>query len=325
MWQFLGRRLVQSAVIVFLVATITFLLLQLAPGDPCTHLQEGQGVGADVLERCRERGGFNRPIHEQYFLFLGSLLRGDLGYSSANRGLPVWHVIGPAIPNTLLLAGAALCINFLIGIAVGTYQAARAHSRADRILTVATVVFFSIPVFWLGLVLIMFVAESVSWIPTGNVTTPALYESLSIMGRVLDRLRHLMLPALTLGLVSASVTARYQRAAMLETITADFIRTARAKGLSERLVMTRHALRNALLPIITLLGFSLPVLLSGSVLVEQVFSWRGMGWITWNGILQRDYHVVTAAAILAGAMVVAGNFVADLLYRVADPRTEGRS
>ncbi len=325
MWRFLGRRLVQSAVIVFLVATITFVLLQLAPGDPCTHLQEGQGIGADVLERCRERGGFNRPIHEQYLLFLGALLRGDLGYSSANRGLPVWDIIGPAIPRTLLLAGAALCINFLVGIAVGTYQAARAHSRADRILTVATVVFFSMPVFWLGLVLIMFVAESVSWIPTGNAMTPALYESLSLVGRVLDRLRHLLLPALTLGLVSASVTARFQRAAMLDTITADFIRTARAKGLSERLVMARHALRNSLLPIITLLGLSLPVLLSGAVLVEQVFAWRGMGWITWSGILQRDYHVVTAAAILAGVMVVTGNLLADLLYRVADPRTEGRS
>ena len=169
--------------------------------------------------------------------------------------------------------------------------------------------------------LFLLIAEPVSWVPTGGVTTPAIYESLSLAGRLLDRLKHLILPALTLGLVSAAVTARYQRAAMLETVTADFIRTARAKGLSERLVMGRHALRNSLLPIITLLGLSLPVLLSGSVLVEQVFAWNGMGLITVTGILQRDYHVVTAAAILAAIMVVVGNLISDILYRVADPRT----
>jgi peptide/nickel transport system permease protein len=320
-WSYLARRLAQSAVIVVLVATFTFVLLQLAPGDPCTNLQEGRSVSGDVVERCRRQYGLDRPILEQYVLYLSNLARGTLGYSSANRGIPVWDIIGPAIPRTMLLAAAALLINFTLGIAVGTYQAARANSRADRVLTVVTVVFFSMPVFWLGLVLILLVAEPITWIPASGTTTPVIYETLGFFGRALDRLRHLMLPALTLGMVSAAVTARFQRAAMLDTITADFIRTARAKGLRERTVLLHHALRNSLLPIITLFGLTMPVLLSGSVLVEQVFGWNGMGWITITGILQRDYHVVTAAAILAAFLVVIGNLVADLLYHVADPRT----
>ncbi len=325
MWSYIARRLMQSVLIISVVATVTFILLHLAPGDACSHLGEGRAVEPEIIDRCRRNLGLDKPIVVQYVLFFRNLLQGDLGYSSGSLGQPAADVILGVLPRTLLLAGAALFIDFAIGIAAGTYQSAHYNTRTDRIITTITVVFFSVPVFWLGLVLILLIAEPIGWIPAVGFTTPVIYESLSPIGKVLDILRHLMLPALTLGIVSAAFTARHHRAAMLETITADFIRTARAKGLTERLVLWRHTMRNALLPVITLFGLSLPVLLSGAVLVESVFGWNGMGWVTLQGILRRDYHVVTGAAILAAAMVVVGNLVADVLYWLADPRTRSEA
>ncbi len=253
-------------------------------------------------------------------------MRGDFGYSfSLNR--PALDVIREVIPNTLILALAALVVDFSIGITVGTVQGARPHSRVDDTLTVVTVILFSMPVFWFGLMLIMVFAGQLHWFPAGGAVSPAAYSTLSLFGKIADRLTHLILPAITLGLISAAGTARYHRGAMLDTITQDFIRTARAKGLSERAVMLRHALRHAILPAVTLFGLSLPVLLSGAVLVEAVFGWNGMGRLSVDSIFRRDYHVVTGAAILAAVMVVGGNLLADILYRVVDPRTrvEGTS
>ncbi len=321
-----ARRIAQAAAIVFLVATATFVLLQLAPGDPFSPQEESSRVPPSVIEQHRRNFGLDQPIHVQYWRYLSNLVRGDFGYSfSLNR--PALDVIREVIPNTLILALAALVVDFSIGIAIGTVQGARPHSRVDDTLTVVTVILFSIPVFWFGLMLIMVFAGQLHWLPAGGAVSPAAYSALPFFGKIADRLTHLILPAITLGLISAAGTARYHRGAMLDTITQDFIRTARAKGLSERAVMLRHALRHAILPAVTLFGLSLPVLLSGAVLVEAVFGWNGMGRLSVDSIFRRDYHVVTGAAILAAVMVVAGNLLADILYRVVDPRTrvEGAS
>jgi peptide/nickel transport system permease protein len=179
---------------------------------------------------------------------------------------------------------------------------------------------YSVPTFWLGLIVLLVFGQWLHWFPVGGLTDAVLYPSLSWGGRIADRLWHLALPALTLGLVGAAGTARYQRAAMLETLHQDFVRTARAKGVGERRVITRHVLRNALLPIITLFGLALPFLLTGAVLIENIFSWPGMGRLATNAIFQRDYPLVTATAMIAAAMVVAGSLVADVLYHAADPR-----
>jgi peptide/nickel transport system permease protein len=226
-----------------------------------------------------------------------------------------------AIPNTLLLAGAALLIDFALGIGIGVLQAVRRRTWTDRLLSFVTVGLYSTPVFWLGLVLIYVFGEQLGWLPVGGAIDPASHAGLSPLGRLADRLHHLVLPALTLGVVGASVTARYQRAAMLEVIGQDFVRTARAKGLRDRLVLLRHALRNALLPVITLAGLAFPVLLSGAVLVETVFAWPGLGRLAADAVLRRDYPLVTGTALLAAAMVVVGNLLADLAVRAADPRT----
>lgn len=314
------RRTLQGAATVFLVGTATFVLLQLAPGDPFAATQESRFVSPSVIEQHRRNFGLDQPVHVQYLRYVGNLVRGDFGYSFALHR-PAWDVIKAAIPNTVILALAALTIDFGLGIAVGTIQGARAKSAIDDTLTVVMLVLFSVPVFWLGLMLILVFSEGLGWFPAGGVVTASVYGALPFWGKVGDRLAHLALPAIALGLVGAAGTARYHRGAMLDTVTQNFIQTARAKGLSERVVMFRHALRHALLPAVTLLGLSLPLLLSGAVLVEPVFGWRGLGQVAVDAIQRRDYHVVTGAAILAATMVVAGNLAADALYRVVDPRT----
>jgi len=219
-----------------------------------------------------------------------------------------------------VLAGTALALDLLLGLALGVYQAVHARRLPDVGLGLATLFLNSVPTFWLGLLLLLVFGEWLRWFPVGGVVDPVLHGSLPWAGRIADRLWHLALPALTLGAVGAAATARYQRAAVLEVVGQDYVRTARAKGLPERRVVLVHALRNALLPLVTLLGLSLPFLLTGAVLVESVFAWPGMGKLAADAIFRRDYPVVLAAAMAASAMVVLGNLLADVLYAVADPR-----
>jgi peptide/nickel transport system permease protein len=233
----------------------------------------------------------------------------------------VLDVFKGALPNTLLLAVAALLVDFTLGIAIGTAQGMHPGSRLDRAWSAVTLTLYSIPPFWLGLMAILVFAQQHHWLPAGGAVDPGSYPLLSPLGQAVDRVRHLVLPALTLGLIGAAATARYQRAAILDVVRQDFIRTARAKGLSERAVALRHALRNALLPIVTLFGLAFPMLLSGAVLVEYVFSWPGMGKLAVDAIDQRDYFVVTGAAILVACTVVVGNLIADVLTWLVDPRT----
>jgi peptide/nickel transport system permease protein len=317
------RRLAASIAIVWAVVTLTFILIHLAHGSPFLP-EQGQDFDAATLDRLRRDWGLDRPLPEQYVLYLRNLVRGNLGESFALHR-PVAAALAEALPNTFALAFTALILDFALGLALGVYQAARERRFGD--ITLGNVALFvnSMPTFWLGLVLLLVLAQRLGWFPVGGPHDPVLCPRVNSLRCVADFAWHLTLPALTLGLVGAAGTARYQRAAMLEVVRQDFVRTARAKGLRERRVLLRHALRNALLPLITLFGLTFPFLLTGAVLVEWVFAWPGMGRLAVTAILQRDYPIVTAAALVASVMVVLGNLLADALYGVADPRIRVRA
>jgi ABC-type dipeptide/oligopeptide/nickel transport system permease component len=312
------RRLAAGIAIIFAVVTLTFAAVHLAPGEPFLPA-DGRPMKPEAVERLRRVYGLDRPLPEQYVRYLGALAHGELGESFSRRQ-PVATMIGNALPNTLLLAGAALLLDFTLGIAIGIFQAARVRRRSDAALTHLTLFFYSMPTFWLGLVLLLVFGQWLHWFPVGGIVDPVVHDALPWLGRVVDRLRHLVLPALTLGLIGAGGTARFQRAALLEALGHDYVRTARAKGLTESAVLLRHALRDALLPVIALLGIALPFLLTGAVLTETVFAWPGLGKLAADAIAARDYPLVLGTTLLACTAVVTGSLVADLLTAAADPR-----
>jgi len=314
------RRLGAAAVTVLLVVTITFLLAHLAPGEPM--LADAERLHADParIARVRAEFGLDRPIAVQYGMYVGNALRGNLGESfTMRRGVAT--VIAERLPRTALVAGAALLLAFALGIAVAVLQAARAGGWTDGALGAITLAFSSTPVFWLGLVLLLVFSQWLGWLPVGGMTTAVEHERMGMMARMFDVLRHLVLPALTLGLVQTAEIARYQRGALVDALGAEFVRTARAKGLRERTVLVRHALRSALAPVIVLAGMSVPALLAGSVLIETVFGWPGMGRLTHDAIAARDYNVILGASLVAGILVALGNLAADLAAAALDPRS----
>jgi len=320
--RYLAARFLQSVIVVVLVTTISFFLIRLAPGDPFSFVGDFPMSGA-VRERLRAQYGYDRPAPEQFVLFLGNVARGHLGYShSMHRD--VGGVIAGALPRTLLLMSAALAASFAIGIAVGALQAVRHGSWLDRATSGLLLLFYSIPDFWLALMALLALAYWLPIFPGGGMVDPVMHDYMSFGGRVRDVLSHLILPSLTLALLGAAGIARFQRAALLEVLPQDYVRTARAKGLAERAVVLKHALRNALLPVITLLGLSLPALVGGTFFVEKVFSWPGMGYIAANAIASRDYDLVTGTVIVGGIMVALGSLLADLLYAAVDPRLRAR-
>ncbi len=317
------RRILGAVPLILGIATIIFFVVNLAPGDP-TALFANQNVPPEVLEQIRANFGLDQPLHVRYWKWLTAFFTGDFGYSFAHSR-PVIDIILETLPPTLVLAGATLVLIFVIGVSTGIFQAVRQHRAADRVLSVVSLFFYSMPSFWLGLMLmLLFSLKAHEWglpfalPPTGMTSVD--YEYLAFGEKVMDRLVHLVLPVLTLTLVMSAGIARYTRGQMLEVIHQDYIRTARAKGLPERTVVLKHALRNSLLPVITLLGLYLPLLFSGSVFVEVIFSWPGMGRVIVDAIFQRDYPVVMATSFIFALVVVIGSLVADILYAVADPR-----
>ncbi|MBX6362513.1 MAG: ABC transporter permease [Gemmatimonadetes bacterium] len=323
MGAYLLRRLLGAIPLVLGVATLIFFVLNLAPGDPAA-LFANPNVPPEVIEQIRRNLGLDQPLGIRYLKWLGAFFTGNFGYSFA-QGRPVLDILKEALPNTLELAAASLVLVFVLGVAIGVFQAVHQHSAADGILSVVALFFYSMPSFWLGLMLmLLFALKAHEWgwlfaLPATGITSID-YDYLSAGRKVLDRLEHLILPAVTLSLVLAAGIARYTRGQMLEVIRQDYIRTARAKGLPERTVVLKHALRNSLIPVITLFGLYLPLLFSGAVFVEVIFSWPGMGRIIVDAIFQRDYPVVMATSFLFAVLTVVGNLIADALYAVADPR-----
>jgi peptide/nickel transport system permease protein len=315
-WLF--SRLLQAAATLAAAIVVLFFLMRLAPGDPLAQLAGERQMSLQEVEVLRARYGLDQPLTSQFSAFVRGVIRGDLGTSISQRR-PVTRILAERLPATLLLGGTVLVLNFTIGIWLGVLQARRKGSRADRWLSTLSLTGYATPSFWLGLILVWLVAVRWHWFPAGGMVDP-LRSGESGLPRMLDVAHHLVLPVLTLTIVSMAVTMRHQRTAMLEVLGADFVRTARAKGLDEGPVIWRHAWRNALFPIITLFGLWLPVLVTGSVFVEGVFAWPGLGSLSQEAISARDYPLLMGTALLVSFTVVLGNILADLAYFYLDPR-----
>jgi peptide/nickel transport system permease protein len=312
MTRYLARRLLQAVPLMLVISMLSFGLLHLAPGDPAALVYGGE-VPANELAKVREAWGLDQPIHIQYLRWLGNVVRGDFGRSYAD-GRPAAALVWDRVPATLLLTLTALALALALGVGIGAWSGARPRGIVDRVAVVLATVGYSTPNFWLALLLILLFAVWLGWLPSAGM------ESARGESTWLDRLRYLVLPASVLAVREAAALLRFTRAAVRDAIAADYVRTARAKGLTELVVVIRHALRNALLPVITLLGLFTPRLLSGSVVVETVFAWPGLGRLAIEASLRRDYSVLMGEIMLVGAFVVIGSLLADIGYAAADPR-----
>lgn len=318
MFQYLIRKLMMAIPLVWGVVTLIFLLLQLTPGDATDRFFTPE-TPPEVREMIEAKWGLDQPVHVQYGRMMGNMLQGDFGRSIAQER-PVFDIIMEAVPNTLMLSIVTLVVIFGTGILMGTVQAVKQYSFVDNALSVGSLFFYSMPRFWLALMLVLIFALKLDILPAAGMVDAVEHDYMLPGEQVIDRLKHLLLPGIALGVASAAGTARYMRSSMLEVIRLDYIRTARAKGLGEGTVVFKHALRNALLPIVTLLGLSLPFLFSGSVLVEIIFAWPGMGRLIVGAIFSQDTPLIIACFFVFTLMVVAGNLLADVLYSIVDPR-----
>jgi peptide/nickel transport system permease protein len=298
---------------------LMFVLMRAAPGDPLSRLSGDRPLSPRELAVLRARYGLDQPIQEQLSAFLKGLVRGDLG-ASIEYGRPVTQLLAERLPASLLLGGTVLLVNFTVGLWLGSRQALRRGSAEDRWLTVLSLIGFATPSFWLGLVLAWLVGVHWRLLPPAGMHSPLLDPASGALVVASDLLRHLILPALTLSLVSIAATMRYQRGAMLEALRFPYIVTARAKGLSESQVIWKHAWRNAVFPVITLFGLWLPILVAGSVFVEAVFAWPGLGSLAAAAVGNRDYPLLMGASLLASSLVVLGSLLTDLAYAFLDPR-----
>lgn len=302
MLSYIVRRLLLAIPVLLGVVTLVFLALRLIPGDPAL-IMAGEAAPPEAVERIRKEFGLDRSLVAQYCVFLGHLFRGHLGYSIRTRR-PVAIEIWERFPATLQLTLASMLLAAVFGVAAGVISAARQYSIADYASMMGALFGISVPVFWLGLMLMWFFSVQLRWFPVGGRGT----------------LQHLVLPAITLSTGSLALIARMTRSSMLEALRQDYVRTARAKGLRELWVQMRHALRNALIPVVTIVGLQFGGLLGGAVITETVFNWPGVGRLTVDSILARDYPVVQGAVILVAVIFVLLNLSVDLLYAFIDPR-----
>ncbi len=315
------RRLLQAIPLLLGIATITFFVVHLAPGDPMDMLLEPRlrrQMDPETIELMRQKYGLDRPIHVQYVKWLGNLLQGDL-LESFHYRRPVADLIAERIPYTLLLTIPALLFDALIGMGLGIVSAVKQYTRTDKTLTLGSLVIYSVPGFWLALMLVLVFSVHLGWFPTSQ-TRSLDYDLLSWPGKLLDLLWHLALPVFVLGVASAAGTARYMRNRLLEVLSEEYVLGARARGLRERVVVLKHALRNAMIPILTIYGLSLPFLLGGAVLIERVFAWPGLGLLGVEAVNGRDYPVILATTMIAAVLVILGNLLADVTYAIVDPR-----
>jgi peptide/nickel transport system permease protein len=308
---FVARRMLQGVLVLFLVSLLTFFLIHLAPGGP-SSLVDFTSTAAERDARLA-RFGLDRPLHERYLVWLGGAVRGDLG-TSINQGLPVSGLLRQRLGTTLSLALAALALAAVLGVALGVLAALNRNRWPDHLVSTISTLGMSVPNFWLGIVAIIVFAVQLGWLPAAGSGPIGQTVSLG------DRLRHLAMPAGVLAFSLMPNVVRVTRAAVLEVAAADFVRTARAKGVHERRVLLGHTLRNALVPVVAVIGLITTVLFSGSVVIESVFGWAGLGRLAIEAANGRDYPVILGVTLLAGAVVVSVNILVDLLYAVVDPR-----
>ena len=308
---FLQRRLVHSVIVFLVVSTLTFVLVRQAPGLP--QIMTGDLLTNEDRMLFRRNLGLDRPIYEQYFVWWSHILRGDFGLSWSERA-PVVDVIFARFPNTLLLAATAMLLAVIVGVPAGVLSAVRRYSLADHAVSTASLIGLAIPNFWLALLLIL--GFSVHWqvLPSAGMYPIGREPTLG------DRIEHLILPTVVLAVGTLAQLVRYTRSSMLEVLGADYVRTARAKGLSERIVLSRHALRNALIPIITVIGLQVPRFIGGSIIVETVFAWPGIGRLAYSAALTRDYPLIMGVTVMIAVVVLLSNLLTDLAYTVVNPR-----
>jgi peptide/nickel transport system permease protein len=312
------RRLLQVLPLLLGITALTFLLLQLAPGDFLNQMAENPAISAETIEAMRHRFGLDRPWYVQYLLYLKNLvLHFDFG-ESFSRHQPVFVVLREGLLNTLLLAGAAAVVTWGLAVPLGVWAAVRQHSWVDRTLSIVAFVWLSVPEILSGLLLLMLAAKT-GWLPIGGMHSLD-YDDLDLAGKLWDVARHLLLPAFVVGLIPLASRMRQMRGNLLDVLRLDYVTTARAKGLDEHVVVFKHALRNALNPMITLFGYTLGALVSGSFIAEIIFSWPGLGRITLDAIQTQDQYLVMGSVLMASVVLILGNLVADLLLAVADPR-----
>jgi peptide/nickel transport system permease protein len=313
------RRLALSLPTLFLIVAGLFLLLRLAPGDTVDALmaQSGGGAGAAMLEELRKFYGLDAPVSVQLGTYLWRLVRLDLGFS-AIYGKPVVSVIAERLPATLLLMTAALSLAFASGMALGVIAARRVNGVVDTLISTIGLICYAAPAFWFGLMMIVLFAVRLAWLPPGGFEE--IGASYTGWRRVVDIAEHLVLPTVTLALIFLAIYLRVMRASILEVLSFDFVRTARAKGISETAVLMRHVLKNALLPMVTLIGLQAGTMLGGSVVVESVFTLPGLGRLAYEAVVQRDLNTLLGVVFVSAIMVIVVNLLVDLLYSYLDPR-----
>ncbi len=318
----IARRLVYAVLLVFAVLTINFTLIHAAPGDPAMVIA-GEMGGADkaVVDQIRKTYGLDQPILVQYGTYIGRAARGDLGESYLYNQ-PVTTLILQRLGATILLVATALLSAIAVGTIAGVWASQRPQSVRSGIVTVLSLVGYAMPTFWTGILLVILFGKVLPIMPIAGMRDVRLYGGWWVT--TLDVLHHLVLPALTLALVYMAQYSRLSRASMLEVLGSDYIRTARAKGLAERVVVWKHALRNALMPVVTIAGLQFGNLISGAVLVETVFSWPGLGTLALDSILGRDYPTLLGVLFFSSTLVIVANLLTDLAYRWIDPRLRGR-
>jgi peptide/nickel transport system permease protein len=314
---YLLQRLLYTVPLLLGAVTIVFVLVHLAPGNPVDYIIGESGADKEMIARLTAEMGLDRPLYIQLLRYLGQVASGNLGYSFVSN-TPVLELILDRLPATLLLMGSQLVFSISLGITLGVLSARRPNSLLDNTITVFSLASFAIPVFWLGQLLILGFGYYLDWLPIqGMVNLRAGYTGFD---HVLDVARHMILPVLTLTLYNLALILRLTRGSLLEVVGQEYIKVARSKGLSENTVMTKHALRNALLPVVTVIGLEFRALIAGAVLTETVFAWPGLGRLTFDAINARDYPLLMGMFIFISLLVAIGNLVTDLLYALLDPR-----
>ena len=310
MTRYLIRRTISAVIVIWAVATLVFFMLRAVPGDPFRAMLAD--VDPQAADELRRKFGLDRPMYIQYFLWMGRMAQGDLGNSIYGSNVSVSRIIAEAFPRTLSLAGLAFVISLILAISAGIVSAVRKNSTLDHAFTFFAFLGLSMPDFWLGILLIIVFAVNLQWLPAIG------YVPLS--KGFWPWFSHLILPAIAAGTPFSAIVARMTRSAMLEVLNSEYIKVARAKGLTEQSIVFRHALKNALIPVVTVMGIAFALLMSGTVIVENVFAIKGLGRVLIQGILNRDYPVVQGAILVVAVIFVFTNLLVDVLYTVIDPR-----
>lgn len=311
------RRLLQMIPLLLGITIISFLIIQISPGDFLAEMRLNPVVSQETVDEMRASFGLDQPLHIQYVKWLWNVMRGDFGYSFAYQ-VPVLWLINSRLLNTLLLNVVALLIAWALAIPIGIHAATRQYSPTDNVLSFISYIGISTPTFFSGL-LLLYVAFKTGWLPIGGMTSLD-YEFLPWYGKVLDVARHIVIPAAVLAFLSIAGLMRQMRANLLEVLRQDYVKTARAKGLADRVVINKHAVRNAINPLITIFGFELGALLSGSAILENVVGWPGLGQLILDAVVRKDLYVVMGSLVLGSVTLILGNLVSDILLAISDPR-----